>query len=266
MRRRLDSSRSVIAPWDVPDIATTVQKAPRRDFLELDFGTEAQVGEPAGAADATAAGGDDAEHITPPPAGNDDPRAQTARAEAYQLGLVEGRERGYADGFSSGRQAADAKFADELRRLNAAITRLGEPLRSLERPVEDAVIALALEVARWVIGGDVARSREYLVRLIRDAVTKVPIDVGTPTLLLNPADIDVIRRLAPDLEHDGIVLTADEEIEAGGCRVVADDANALSRKDRRWHPNALRGVCEVDLTLASRWREAMFAMFEGEDT
>lgn len=266
MKRRLDSSQSVIAPWDIPDIAATAQKAPLHDFFELEFGQESQNGEPLPVTEPAKPGDNATEQVVQTPTGTDDPRAQPRYSEAYELGLAEGRERGYADGFAAGRQAADSKFADELIRLDSVIRHLGEPMRSMERPVEDAVIALALEVARWVVGSKVARSRNYLVRLIRDAVSKVPIDVGTSTILLNPADVEVIRRLAPDLEHDGVVLASDEEIEPGSCRVIADDGNRVTRKDRRWHAGALRGVCEVDLTLASRWREAMFAMFEGEDT
>jgi flagellar assembly protein FliH len=139
-------------------------------------------------------------------------------------------------------------------------------MRSLERPVEEAVIALALEVARWVVGGEISRSRDYLLRLIRHAVAQVPIDVGTPAIVLNPADTEVIRALAPDLESNGIALIADETIEPGGARVIANGAEGIADKDRRWHPRALQGICEVDLTLASRWRDAMFGMFEGEDT
>jgi flagellar assembly protein FliH len=265
MKRRLDASQSVIAPWDIPDI-TAAQKASLHDFLELEFGQEPQNGELPPKAEAIKSSGNATEHTPETPLEPEDPRSRPEYSRAYQLGLAEGREHGYADGFAAGRQAADSQFANELRRLDSLLRGLGEPMRSLERPVEDAVIALALEVARWVIGGEVARSREYLVRLIRGAVVKIPIDIGTPTILLNPGDIEAIRRLAPDLEYDGVVLASDEEIDVGSCRVIADDGNGVTRKDRRWHPGALRGVCEVDLTLASRWREAMFAMFEGEDT
>ena len=157
------------------------------------------------------------------------------------------------------------QFADQLRRFEDIVQRLGEPIRALERPVEEAVIALALEVARWVIGNEITMSRDHLVRLVRDAVGRVPIDVGPPTIMVHPADAELIRALAPDLEAKGLPLVGDETIEPGGCLIVADGAEGAAVKDRRWHPRAGQGICEVDLTLASRWRDAMLAMFEGED-
>jgi hypothetical protein len=81
---------------------------------------------------------------------------------------------------------------------------------------------------------------------------------------LNPADIEIIRRLAPQIEQDGAVLVSDETIELGDCRVVADGQNAPI-KDMRWRPRPGDSVSQVELCLASRWRAVMLALFEGED-
>lgn len=265
MRRRLNSTQMIAVPWEIPDIATTAQKAPHPGFHELELGQIPQP-EPAPTEATRKPDSAAANQIQEmPQAEQPDPRTSDAYVQAFEVGLKEGREHGYADGFAAGRQVADSQFADQLRRLGMIVQQLGEPLRSLERPVEEAVIALALELARCVVGGEIKRSREHLVRLIREAVMKIPIDVGTPTIVLNPADIELIRRLAPDLETNGVALVTDDAMEPGGCRVYADDANNIAAKDRRWHPGALQGLCEVDLTLASRWRDAMLAMFEGED-
>ena len=39
----------------------------------------------------------------------------------------------------------------------------------------------------------------------------------------------------------------------------------LRLKDRRWNPRNPDGVSQVNLTLSSRWRAVMLAMFDGED-
>jgi flagellar biosynthesis/type III secretory pathway protein FliH len=267
MKRRLDLSQAAIVPWEIPDIAAPVQKVPRPVFFELELGQDEKTRELAVNAEAMKLNGAAVRHADEiSVAEPDDPRASQGHAEGFEIGLQEGRERGYAEGFDAGRKAADLQFADHLRRLETVVQRLGEPMRSLERPVEEAVISLALEVARWVIGSEISGSRDYLVRLIRDAVAKVPIDVGTPMIVLNPADAELVRAAAPDLENNGIALILDDTMEPGGCRVIANGAEGIAVKDRRWHPRALQGICQVDLTLASRWRDAMFAMFEGEDT
>ena len=186
------------------------------------------------------------------------------RAEGIARGLLEGREEGYAEGLAAGTKAAEEALAAQAQRLAAIAEWLGGPIPALERAVEEAVAALALEIARCVIGDEVARSRDYLVRLIREAIAKVPIEMGALQLVLNPADVELVRALAPDIESGGAVLVGDASVEAGGCLVVAD-GDGKPVKDRRWRPRAGEGVSQVDLTLAARWRGVMLALFDGEE-
>jgi flagellar assembly protein FliH len=192
--------------------------------------------------------------------------AQIAKgyAEGWQRGLAEGRERGYAEGVEAGTKAAAEALAARAERLDAIITRLTAPLPVLERKVEEAVTALALEVARCVIGSETSRSREYLVRLIREAVAKVPIEMGALKVVLNPADLELIRALAPEIENGGAALLGDDAVEPGDCLVVAD-GQGLPIKDMRWRPRTGNGMSQVDLSLATRWRAVMLALFEDED-
>jgi flagellar assembly protein FliH len=217
----------------------------------------------------------DAGASAPPSENGHDPDAESsakiaeeeyakARAEGFRHGLEEGREAGYSAGFSKGVEAGEASVAEAAQRLAAIIVRLGNPLSALEQPVEEAVAALALEVARCVIAGEVNRSRDFLVRLIREAIAKVPLEMAAPRVLLNPGDVDLVRRLVPEVGNGSATLVADETIEAGGCIVVAD-GEEQSIKDRRWNPRNAGGVSQVNLTLSSRWREVMLTLFDGED-
>lgn len=192
--------------------------------------------------------------------------AELARAheEGLQRGIAEGREAGYAAGFAEGATAGEAKTLEAARRLAAIIDKLGIPTAALEQPVEEAVVALALEVARCVIGDGVKRSHEFLVGLVREAISQVPIDMGAPHVLLNPADLELVRRLAPEIDDGSAALVADDAIEPGGALIVAD-GEERQVKDRRWNPRAADGVSEVNLTLTSRWRAAMLALFDGGD-
>lgn len=187
-----------------------------------------------------------------------------AREEGLQLGLAEGQEQGYAAGFAEGAKAGEAKMMEAVKQMAAIIGKLGMPIAALEQPVEEAVAALALEVARCVIGDEVQRSREFLVRLVREAIAKVPLEMGAPRVLLNPADLDLVHRLAPEIEAGHAVLAGDETIEPGGALVVADGEDRQI-KDRRWNPRNAAGVSEVNLTLSSRWRAVMLTLFDGED-
>lgn len=186
-----------------------------------------------------------------------------AREEGLRRGLAEGREQGYAAGFAEGVKAGESRTAAEAQRLAAVADRLGAPVTAFERPVEEAVAALALEIARCVIGDEVKRSREFLVRLVREAIAKVPLDMGAPRVLLNPADLDLVRNLVPEIEAGNAVLVGDDTIEPGGAVVVAD-GEERQIKDRRWNPRAAGGASQVNLTLSARWRAVMLALFDGE--
>jgi flagellar assembly protein FliH len=189
---------------------------------------------------------------------------ESAREEGLRLGLTEGRAEGYAAGFAEGAAAGEAKIAQQVKRLSAIIGKLGAPLAVLEQPVEAAVVALALEVARCVIGDGVKRPRDFLVRLVREAIAKVPLEMGAPRVLLNPDDLDLIRNLVPEIEAGSAVLVADDTIEPGGALVVAD-GEERQVKDRRWNPRIADGASQVNLTLSSRWRAVMLALFDDEE-
>ena len=187
-----------------------------------------------------------------------------AREEGLQHGLAEGREKGYEAGFAEGAKAGEAKMLEAVKRMAAIIGKLGAPLPALEQPVEEAVAALALEVARCVIGDEVKRSREFLARLVREAVAKVPLDMGAPRVLLNPTDLELVRSLAPEIDAGSAVLVGDDSMELGDALVVAD-GDERQIKDRRWNPRTTDGVSQVNLTLSSRWRAVMLTLFDGED-
>jgi flagellar assembly protein FliH len=189
---------------------------------------------------------------------------ERAREEGLRRGLEEGREEGYAAGFAEGAEAGEAKAAQQLERLSAIIDKLGAPLSTLEQRVEEAVAALALEVARCVIGDGVKRSRDFLVRMVREAIAKVPLEMGAPRILLSPDDLDLIRHLVPEIEAGSAVLVADDTIEPGGALIVAD-GEERQIKDRRWNPRIADGASQVNLTLSSRWRTVMLTLFDGEE-
>jgi flagellar assembly protein FliH len=183
-------------------------------------------------------------------------------ATGWERGHGEGREAGYAAGIAAGTAAAQAALAAEVRRLAAIAEKLGAPIAAFDTAVEEAVAALALEVARAVIGSETSRSRQYLVHLIRQAVAKVPVEMGTMKIVLNPADLELIRSAAPEIENQSARLIGDAGIEPGDCLVVADGQNTPV-KDLRWRPRA--GDAQADLSLATRWRTVMRTLFEEED-
>ena len=190
-------------------------------------------------------------------------RAEKA-AEGYAAGLArgveEGRAQGRSEGYEAGRQAAEADAAAAVARVAKVFDALGGEIKKLDDAVEDAIVALALEIARRVIGAEVARSHEALAGLIRQVLAEIPIDTGTPRVLLYPDDVAAFRTHLPDIGNGKVELVPDDTIEPGGCRILADGIDHATRPDRRWIERS--NLFEGDLTLAARWRAAMLAMFD----
>jgi len=187
-------------------------------------------------------------------------KAAEGHAEGLTRGLEEGRTQGRNEGYDAGRRAAETEAAATAARFAKIFDALGGEIKALDDAVEDAVVALAIELARRVIGAEVARSREALAGLIRQVLAEIPIDTGTPRVLLHPDDLAALRTHLPDIGSAKVELVGDESIEAGGCRVLADGIDDTTRPDRRWIERS--NLFEGDLTLASRWRAAMLALFD----
>ena len=239
--------------WQFPDLEPSANPVPTPTFAEDD-------GDGSAAAMNESDSSDDDRSISEIVPAN----IANGYDEGFERGLAEGRQTGYEAGFAAGSTAAEQSLTAQAQRLVTIVTRLCSPIPALERPVEDAVAALALEVARCVIGSETSHSREYLVRLIREAIAKVPIEMGALKVLLNPADLELVRALAPEIENGIASLVADGTVEAGDCLVVADGPGTPI-KDMRWRPRAVEGISQVDLSLASRWRSVMLELFEGEE-
>jgi flagellar assembly protein FliH len=250
---RMTSSRLPPPLWRFPELEDRSQPAPMAE-VEAEAAID-DMGSPAEPLDDRPDGAPTAEVLQD--------HAARGYSEGWERGFAEGRDQGYAEGIGAAAEAAQAALAEHARHLAAITAQLSAPIPALDAAVEEAVTALALEVARGVIGNESSRSRDYLMRLIREAVAKVPIDVGALKIFLNPADKDLIRSLAPDIEDGRSTLVGDPGIEPGDCLVVAD-GQGTSIKDLRWRPRAGEGMAQVDLSLAARWRSVMRALFEGE--
>ena len=255
MRRRGEPVEPALRRWHFPELDPPAETA----------GVAAAIGaaaplpppeEPAAAADKP-----------DPEADRQRVAAELARgyAEGVERGIAAGRERGYQDGFAAGHEAAQQALAADARRIAALAERLAAPIPAVERVIEDAIIGLALELARCVIGVEITRSPDSLVHLIREALTKAPVSLNGLRIALNPADLDLVRRLAPEIEEGGATLAGDNEVEAGGCMIALDEG-AGPVKDRRWRPRAGETGPHIDLSAPARWRTAMLALFDGEAT
>lgn len=171
-----------------------------------------------------------------------DPHLEDVVAAARRKAVGAGTAQGFAEGYASGLAAAAADAAvlarqveserartEEQRRVQAeqALAVLATVTRAFEQrdavavaDVEDVVADLALQVARAVLGRELALSSDPGAEAVARALALAP-DGCPATARLHPDDVAALAptgALAPGRE---LTVVADPAVERGGCVVQA---------------------------------------------
>jgi flagellar assembly protein FliH len=153
--------------------------------------------------------------------------------------LARATEDGYARGYEQGFRAGE--FA-EAARLRSAIAAMEEGLISLEREsarwvgnAEENVCALAVTVARHIIGREVSLDRDMIVETVKLALAEFPVS-ETVRVRLNPQDLQVISALlATDdgrpINRGTVRWNADARLAPGSCLVEGSERIIDGRVD-----------------------------------
>ena len=166
------------------------------------------------------------------------------RAEGYDLGVAEGRARGYEEGLEEGRKAGHAQGLaagraqgeQEAAQLQALAQATAAALTALEEKTGQALLDLALDIARQVLRTRLAGDPEVILPVVREVLHMSPGASAPLRLWLHPLDLDLVKlHLADELRGAPWRLFADESITRGGCR-------------------AETSFGDIDATLQTRWR------------
>jgi flagellar assembly protein FliH len=145
-----------------------------------------------------------------------------ARAEAEQI-----HEHARAEGFEQGRAAGREQGAAEI---SAATSALGEAVHGIEalrtevaEAVETDAIELALMLAGKILAGAFQARPELVVEIVQGALRRIT-DRRRITVLVNPADLDVVRAAIGELTAQGsgvelCDLQSDERVGVGSAIV-----------------------------------------------
>lgn len=153
------------------------------------------------------------------------------RVEGHREGLAKGRAEGHAEGLASGLAAASA-HAEQLRALAAT---LPAALRRAESELADAILTLALDVARQVVHRTLRAEPEWVLPLVQDLLHAEPALQGEPRLLLHPEDVALVKNsLGNELQIAGWQVRADDTLARGGCRVQSASGETDASLETRW--------------------------------
>jgi flagellar assembly protein FliH len=158
----------------------------------------------------------------------------SGQALGYQAGHEQGRQQGFEQGQTEARAQA-AQLAQLARRFSDA-------LETVQAGVADTLVELALDIAQQVVRQHVQHDPTALVAVAREVLAAEPQLVGSPQLVVSPADLPIVEAyLMDDLQARGWTVRTDPAIERGGCRAQA-------------------ATGETDAGIASRWERVTTAL------
>jgi flagellar assembly protein FliH len=200
----------------------------------------------------------DFEQLEPAPA---PPRDAAARLLARAMAEADGiRERARAEGFEAGRAAGHEHGGGEVAHAASAFAHAASDIDALRIEVADAVegdaIELALMLAGKILAGAFQAKPELVVEVVQGALRRIS-DRRRITVLVNPADLDIVRAAIGELTAQGsgvevCDLQSEERVERGSAIVRTNEGEV----DASVHTQLERAREVVNTTLETGERLA----------
>lgn len=150
---------------------------------------------------------------------------ETAKADAYKEGMEQGR----VDGAKAGRD----EFKVHIEQATDMFRQLVRERERVLSGLEPELAKLAMEVAKKIIGEQVAINRDATVEIIRNAMTRIK-SREEVSIKVNPDDVDYVRgkqdifaRMVEGLKK--LEIVADPRVDRGGCIIETDLGNTDAR-------------------------------------
>jgi flagellar assembly protein FliH len=154
-------------------------------------------------------------------------------------------EEAHAAGYAAGKSEARA----HVERFGALMRTFARPLEDLDASVEEALVALAVSIARQIIRRELRADSGEIVAVVREALALLPVGVREVRVHLHPDDARVVRALAEDDGRSGFGgsgfsrdssspeqmwrIVEDPALERGGCRVESESSQIDARIETR---------------------------------
>lgn len=167
-------------------------------------------------------------------ASNEPTPEESAAAELARLREA-ARVEGYAEGLAAGRQEAEQACG----RMKQLAESFGNTLDNFDFRLSDMLLALALDVARQVVAGELAARPERILDVVNLALKQMAESTREARLLLHPDDAALVRpHLDQVLDKTRLRIVEDVRIVRGGCLIETPQG-------------------DLDATLPARWRQVV---------
>ena len=174
---------------------------------------------------------------------------EEGKALGLEAGHKEGFESGHKEGYDSGMAEAageirqqDELLAGKLTDLNKLLSSLSNSLNEQDYQLEQALLNIALAIAKTVIRQELATQPEQIMSVIKEAIAALPPSRDNIKIYCNSSDAKLIKQ-ASAFGGENWALLTDDDLHAGGCKIITDQS-------------------VVDYSLSTRIQSAINALLE----
>ncbi|MDT8364652.1 MAG: flagellar assembly protein FliH [Nitrosomonas sp.] len=163
-------------------------------------------------------------------------------AEQIESIYQQARQEGAQAGYQAGKEQAAQDSAATQQRLHLLVSAFEQALLKMDQTVAQDVLALAIDLARKIVGQAVEVKPGLVLPVIETALRQLPDTTETLRLKLHPQDAALVcEHFSGQSTRLTWEITEDSQIEPGGCQVA-------------------RGGCEVDASLPTRWQRTLASL------
>lgn len=162
------------------------------------------------------------------------PLANSARDERAR---AQDSVRGYEAGLARAQSEIAPRLEDlnaRVRRLDAVLQLLAQPLAALDEQVEKQLFELAVAVGKQLARRELSADPAQILAVLRECLSQLPLAAREVRVHLHPDDAAVVReRLAAPGEERAWTLIEDPTLARGGCLVRSDNSQIDARFESR---------------------------------
>lgn len=163
-------------------------------------------------------------------------RAEESAAAARAAELEQAREEGRRAGAQAVRAELDSVLEREREDLRRAMQGLQALMRDLEQRLAGDVLGMSLELARLVLREHLRVKPDILLAALREGVESLPSLSEQVTLVVHPADAQMLRALSGDERVLPVPwkIVEDSQLTRGGFRLETSSTEVDGSMETRW--------------------------------
>lgn len=155
------------------------------------------------------------------------------------------RNRGFEQGRAEGQREGLAEAQQILQRAGALLDDMTRPYRNLDQLVTQELVQTAMAIARQIIRRELTLDSSQVTDALSDALATLSSLEGEIEIHLNPADVALVKDLAPELlEGRSWKLHEDPDMLPGGCRLKTPVSYVDASVEKQME-NMLTGLLEA---------------------